>query len=295
MVLKISGAELASSFNNNRGGVAGGDRGRILGKLAGRRIRLEGHTLHIPNTTQGRGLAALMTGQAATKGQNGSLVVDCRAIGGDMGDLLALLTTISLAVQAVPEIPAEISPVLQELLDFGIDIEMAGPLAADPWVTVERVGAWRSHLAHSPNNLANPPGIMISKLRKHIEAPQNSRPRRSEEQRPMEQLRIPDNPDKTGLPGVRQDLDGSGVSPATIWQTTCDELRRQMDAGTFNAWLRRSLLVDYRNDNGLPLYVVQVHNQRAQAWLEQRLRKVILRTLSAVAGQEVEIRFVLPE
>lgn len=104
----------------------------------------------------------------------------------------------------------------------------------------------------------------------------------------------PQRANEVGASGIHQVLDGFR-SPAAIWQTTYGELQLQMLRETFDSWLRHSQLVDYQDTNGLPIYVVRVRSECAKAWLEKRLSKTILRTLSSVAGHDVDIRFVLPE
>lgn len=78
-------------------------------------------------------------------------------------------------------------------------------------------------------------------------------------------------------------------TPAAIWQTTLGELELQMPREAFNTWLRGARLLAQEDGT----YVIGVHNTYARDWLEQRLRKVILRTLSHIAGRSVEVRFVV--
>ncbi|MBN1310752.1 MAG: hypothetical protein JXB30_04965 [Anaerolineae bacterium] len=364
--------------NNNIEGVVRGNgagSSRVLGKLNGRRIRLKGHFLQLPNTKEGRALAILLTGRPAVKGERGRLIVDCRRIRG-MGDLIGLLATIG-ETQAQPQARAETSEVLQRLLDFGIGRKEAARLAADLWVTMERVDAWIAYLERHAESFTNPRGMLVSRLRAHIEVPQDtchthpeaagpeqagSHPcmpalqalldfgvgrkeavqlaadpwvttkrvevwiayikhnrarvasptgllvdrlrehieaspgrwyRLQNDQIPAQQTVIAEPSHQADPPSVHQDLDGRGTSPAAIWKTAYGELRLQMDQEAFDSWLRYSRLIDYRDVNGKPIYVVQVSSQRAQAWLAQRLKKVILRTLSQVAQRPVEVSFVV--
>lgn len=274
---------------------------RTLGKLAGRRISLVEDRLHLPNTTQGRALAALLTGQPSSKSQNGTLVVDCHALS-DVAGLITLLTSISLAIQEKGDGPAQMSPTLQQLLDFGLDRKIAVQLAADPWVTIERVSAWTSYLDYNAESFTRGGGVrgmLMSRLRDHIEAPYNPSPQQPDLEKQIESQDwhdLSDDYDYRLLPRAEltqliEPVEPSGRSPATIWQTTYGELQLQMPRETFDTWLRPSRLIDYDPDT--ITYTVGVQNTYAQQWLEYRLRNMIKRTLSQVAGCMVELHFVV--
>lgn len=270
---------------------------RTLGKLAGRRISMVGNELHMPNTTQGRALAVLLTGQPSSKSQNGSLVLDCCTIRSVAG-LIELLTSVSLAIQKEPDTPAEISPVLQLLLEFQLDRKEALKRAADPWVTIERVTDWQSYLACFGDNFTNPAGMLNARLRDHIEAPYNpSRQQPALEQQQEAQQDFSDDYDYEIPPPqpinlrLSEPAAPTGRSPASIWQTVCGELQLQLPRETFDTWLRHARLVDY--DPATTTYTVGVQNTYAQEWLEHRLRNMIKRTLSQVAESTVEVHFVV--
>jgi len=81
------------------------------------------------------------------------------------------------------------------------------------------------------------------------------------------------------------------VTPEQIWQTALGELQLQLTSATFNTWLGRTRLVAFEDGT----FVVGVHNAYAQDWLEHRLAAMVKRTLHDVAGQAVEVRFVVCE
>jgi chromosomal replication initiator protein len=78
-------------------------------------------------------------------------------------------------------------------------------------------------------------------------------------------------------------------SPASIWQTAYGELQLQIPRETFNTWLRNARLIAHEDGT----FVIGVQNIYAREWLDQRLKKVIVRTLSHIAHRSVEVRFVL--
>ena len=77
------------------------------------------------------------------------------------------------------------------------------------------------------------------------------------------------------------------MSPDLAWKTTLGELELQMTKATFNTWLRDAQLLQFDQNE----YVIGVRNDYAKDWLENRLSDTILRTLNAVVGKEVNLRF----
>ena len=78
-------------------------------------------------------------------------------------------------------------------------------------------------------------------------------------------------------------------NPNTIWETAYGQLQLQMPRETFDTWLRSARLIAHEDGT----YILGVANIYAREWLEHRLKKVIMRTLSQIAGRSVEVRFVL--
>ncbi len=79
------------------------------------------------------------------------------------------------------------------------------------------------------------------------------------------------------------------MSPESAWKATLGELELQMTRATFNTWLKDARLLGQEEDE----YIVGVRNDYAKDWLENRLYDTILRTLSAIAGRAVQLRFVV--
>lgn len=79
------------------------------------------------------------------------------------------------------------------------------------------------------------------------------------------------------------------MSPEAAWKATLGELELQMTKATFNTWLKDACLLTKEND----IFVIGVRNDYAKDWLENRLRDTILRTLRAIVGEQIEIRFVV--
>jgi len=79
------------------------------------------------------------------------------------------------------------------------------------------------------------------------------------------------------------------MTPEAAWKATLGELELQMTKATFNTWLKDACLLTKENDT----FVIGVKNDYAKDWLENRLRDTILRTLRAIVGEQIEIRFVV--
>ena len=79
------------------------------------------------------------------------------------------------------------------------------------------------------------------------------------------------------------------MTPESAWKATLGELELQMTKATFNTWLKDATLLAYQENT----YTVGVRNDYAKDWLTNRLHDTILRTLSAIKGQHVDVRFVV--
>lgn len=87
---------------------------------------------------------------------------------------------------------------------------------------------------------------------------------------------------------INQENDIS-ISPVfnECWKKALSELQLQLPKETFDTWLRSASLLSSDGQT----YVVGVHNIHAREWLEQRLSKVITRTLTRIAGEAVGVEF----
>lgn len=84
-------------------------------------------------------------------------------------------------------------------------------------------------------------------------------------------------------------MDDSSQKPQTIWETAYGQLQLQMPREAFDTWLRGAKLIAHEDGT----YILGVPNIYAREWLEHRLKKIIVRTLSQIAGRSAEVRFVL--
>ena len=73
------------------------------------------------------------------------------------------------------------------------------------------------------------------------------------------------------------------------WKATLGELELQMTKATFNTWLRDARLLASDESS----YTIGVRNAYAKDWLENRLDETICRTLTAISGAPVTVRYVV--
>ncbi len=85
--------------------------------------------------------------------------------------------------------------------------------------------------------------------------------------------------------------DKNNLTPSELWQAALGELELQLAKPTFDVWLRRTHVVAYEDG----FFTIGVPNAFARDWLENRLKGVIKRTLSHVAGRQVDINFVVDQ
>ncbi|MDX1614035.1 MAG: chromosomal replication initiator protein DnaA [Candidatus Promineifilaceae bacterium] len=79
------------------------------------------------------------------------------------------------------------------------------------------------------------------------------------------------------------------MNAEAAWKATLGELELQMTKATFNTWLKDARLIACDDSE----YVVGVRNDYARDWLENRLADTIVRTLTAITGHPVEVRFIV--
>ncbi len=83
--------------------------------------------------------------------------------------------------------------------------------------------------------------------------------------------------------------DGRACSHRELWDVLLAHLRLQLPRSTFETWLRESRCAGLDEARTL---VVQVNSGYAVDWLTLRLKKLVLRTLAGITGQDdLDVRF----
>jgi len=79
------------------------------------------------------------------------------------------------------------------------------------------------------------------------------------------------------------------MQPKDAWQATLGQLQIQLHEATFDTWVRDAAFVAF-NDG---VFTVGVPNAYAKDWLEQRLYRLLKRTLSSVVEEDISIEFIV--
>jgi len=79
------------------------------------------------------------------------------------------------------------------------------------------------------------------------------------------------------------------TSPQDLWQQALNDLRGQMVGSTFDAWLRGTQATGIEDGT----LIVNVKNEHAADWLENRLNGVVARTMSRLDDTIACIRYVV--
>ena len=83
---------------------------------------------------------------------------------------------------------------------------------------------------------------------------------------------------------------GRACSHQELWVLALSQLRLQLPAETFDAWLARSCCTGM--DDPARALVVQVRGRGGAEWVAARLKRLVLRTLVSITGQDdLDVRF----
>ena len=77
--------------------------------------------------------------------------------------------------------------------------------------------------------------------------------------------------------------------PDPMWHEVKEILQMQLPQATYNTWIKPTELVQIEGNQ----WLIQCGSTFAQDWLENRLNGTLTRTASSVAGQGVELRFIV--
>ena len=170
------------------------------------------------------------------------------------------------------------------LTAFGVNGPVARKLAQTR--NLNQVEGWIDY-ATDAEYLRNPAGFVVKMLRDD-EQPPECRPENDDRQqyrdwydeevdRWLEKERRKTEPARD--PSVSAKI--GNTTADRIWSGALCELELQMTQATFDAWLRDSKLMRFKDDT----FVVGVVSEYAKDWLDHRLLDTIKRTLARLIGQ----------
>lgn len=205
---------------------------------------------------------------------------------------VALLEPATAPAGNAESLPDDLRQALQDLGWSGDDAwaEVAGIAAGGPpngsGRGLDFVWAWVRYVEDHPNLGA---GFLRSRLRGTTWPAHKKDPEERKRERWLEQWQEQDelDPPSRRLPSPReQAMERYSIAPETMdsWKKALEELALQMTRATFDTWLRGSLLLSVENGRA----TLGVRHAYSGDWLQNRLDKVILRTLGRHLDREVE-------
>ena len=168
--------------------------------------------------------------------------------------------------------------IIAALVKTGVFSDIAARLAADPWVTEQRIAAWRANLAANPR-VKSLGAVLAANLRAHWEPPA---------------LPVPDSylcplchSRPCSCPDEDQDEPAQPIDAGwPAWESALAALRLQMDRSAFDSSLRGSrAILDHDR-----LRIV-VRRPQAAAWLAGRFSSSVARTVAGFGGPS-QIEFI---
>jgi len=205
-----------------------------------------------------------------------------------------------------PSFPQAVQASLPELaLDNELRqaLEHLGLAGDAAWAEVARavtsdaefVRAWVAYVEENRKQFTRPAGFLRSALRGHTWPPEEpDLEARHREQWPVLQTQNEAAWLEEYAPSQREATrERHGIAPETmaLWQTAQQELSCQMAPATYDAWVRPTLLLSVEGGQA----ILGVRSPAAKAWLENRLARLVQRTLERHLDGPVELAFVLLE
>jgi chromosomal replication initiation ATPase DnaA len=83
----------------------------------------------------------------------------------------------------------------------------------------------------------------------------------------------------------------SSVGPEKAWQIAVDHLKMDMPKATFDTWVQHCEFVSFENGR----FTIGVYNPYNREWLASRLTSTLVRLLTGIMNQTVEIEFTVLE
>jgi hypothetical protein len=79
------------------------------------------------------------------------------------------------------------------------------------------------------------------------------------------------------------------MKPPQAWQAALGQLQLEMPKAAFDTWVRNTEFISFEDD----IFTIGIHNAYARDWMADRLTSTIVKLLTGIMNQVVEIRFVV--
>jgi len=165
--------------------------------------------------------------------------------------------------------------------------------AAEKMIADYGVAAVKQQLAWLPNRKTNTPlKTLRAALKGNWDEPKAVGHAQTETFTPTEKAAMMANSQRQGMLCLYEaDSAPETTSADSMWQEVKERLQMQMTQVTFDSWVKQTQLVSITGNQ----WLIQCASTLAQELLENRLNGTLTRTASSVAGQQIELKFIVRE
>jgi len=165
--------------------------------------------------------------------------------------------------------------------------------AAEKMITDYGVAAVKQQLAWLPNRKTNTPlKTLRAALKGNWDEPKAVGHAQKETFTPTEKAAMMANSQGQGMLCFYEvDSASEIISADSMWQEVKERLQMQLPQATYNSWVKQTQLVSITGNQ----WLIQCASTLAQELLEYRLNGTLTRTASSVAGQAVELKFIVTQ
>lgn len=86
-------------------------------------------------------------------------------------------------------------------------------------------------------------------------------------------------------------MNGSSIQPERAWQMALGQLQMDMPKAAFETWVRDTSFVSFEEG----VFTVGTPNAYGREWLASRLTSTVIRMLTGILNQQVEVQFIVTE
>jgi len=197
------------------------------------------------------------------------------------------------APQPTPAAPSQVELVAALVATFKNDKSPLTESAAEKMITDYGVAAVKQQLAWLPARQSDTPlRILRAALKGNWDEPKAVGHAQTETFTPTEKAAMMANSQRQGMLCLYEaDTAPETTSADSQWQEVKERLQMQLPQATFDSWVKQTQLVSITGNQ----WLIQCASTLAQELLEYRLNGTLTRTASSVAGQAVELKFIVKE
>jgi len=197
------------------------------------------------------------------------------------------------APQPIPAAPSQVELVAVLVATFKNDKSPLTESAAEKMITDYGVAAVKQQLAWLPARQSDTPlRILRAALKGNWDEPKAVGHAQTETFTPTEKAAMMANSQGQGMLCFYEvDTAPETTSADSMWQEVKERLQMQLPQATYNNWVKQTQLVSITGNQ----WLIQCASTLAQELLENRLNGTLTRTASSVAGQQIELKFIVRE